>query len=256
MQTGTWTGCMQACAAESLCLAATYNENTGYCYLKRTLVDATSASGQATVVCSAASSSGSSDPPAAQCTPGTRNIGDTTCTISCNTDRSGGGTYATMQTGTFEGCIQACAAENPCVTATYNEDTKFCYLKNTVNPSYTNARQDTVDCAQPTYGCTNAFTCGRNQQAADSNCGKDGQCYCFGFDSKKGVCFPNTSCNYPSCKSTQDCQAGNSCVGGCCGGICVPTSMAGTCNNSGAPSRLFVRDLNGRGMDNAGLSTS
>lgn len=252
MQTGTWSGCAQACAAESLCLAATYNEKTGFCYLKRELKEAKSVEGQNTVTCSATTSN---DPPPAQCTPGTRKIGDTTCTISCNTDRRGGD-YATQQTGTFEGCILACASENMCVSATYNEDTKFCYLKREKNEAFTNARQDTVDCGQPDYGCPNPFTCGANQQADNFNCGKNGQCYCFGFDSKKGVCFPNTSCNYPSCKSTQDCASGSSCVGGCCGGICIPTSMAGTCLNSGTPSRLFVRDINGRGTDNAGLSTT
>jgi hypothetical protein len=255
MQTGTWTGCVQACAAESLCVAATYNEGTGFCYLKRDLKDASYAYGQDTVVCSAAPSGSSSGTPAPQCTPGTRNIGDTTCTISCDTDRPGGD-YAQQQTGTLEGCIQACAAENLCVSATYNEANKFCYMKRESKAAVSNPGQDTVDCTQASYGCANPFTCAANQQSSNNLCGKDGSCYCFGFDSKKGVCFPNTSCNYPSCRSTQDCQPGNSCVGGCCGGICLPTSMSGTCSNSAAPSRLFVRDLNGRGMDNAGVASS
>lgn len=253
MQTSTYIGCIEACASQSLCVSATYNENSGFCYLKRSLNSAQYSYGNDLVDCSAAPSSTAA--PAPQCTPGPVTIGDTQCTVSCNTDRAGGD-FAQQQTGTFEGCIQACASNNLCVSAQYNEATLFCYLKRARNAAVSSSGIDTVDCTPPTYGCGNPFTCGASQQATNYDCGSQNQCFCFGFASQSGVCFPNSSCNYPSCKTTQDCASGNTCVGGCCGGICLPTSMAGTCSSTSSPSRLFARDVYGRGAaNNAGISS-
>jgi hypothetical protein len=77
--------------------------------------------------------------------PGPRIINGRTCTVQCGIDRRGGD-YGRAYTGSFEGCVQACAANSICVTAQYHGKTGWCYLKNSRNRAETNVNDDTVDC--------------------------------------------------------------------------------------------------------------
>ncbi|KPI45005.1 uncharacterized protein AB675_2387 [Cyphellophora attinorum] len=105
---------------------------------------------------------------AAQCAPGAgpRIINGRTCTVQCGIDRRGGD-YDRAYTGTFEGCIQLCAAASTCVTAQYHGKTGWCYLKDSRNPAETNVDDDTPK-VTPVYEAPNALlACAPPQITAD-----------------------------------------------------------------------------------------
>lgn len=84
-------------------------------------------------------------PQLSMCTPGDRIINGHTCIVRCNTGRPGGD-YKSAKTGSFEACIQQCAADPVCVTAQYHKDDGFCYFKNKSNNSKAGNNHDVVDC--------------------------------------------------------------------------------------------------------------
>ena len=85
---------------------------------------------------------------AATCSAGSQTINNRVCTTSCGVDRAGGD-YANKYTGSFQACVNACAADTKCVTAQYHEDNGYCYFKNAANKLSNVKGTDTVDCAAP-----------------------------------------------------------------------------------------------------------
>ena len=81
----------------------------------------------------------------AQCQNRVQTINGRTCKTTCGIDRPGGD-YDRSHTDSFDGCVQACAADSRCVTAQYHRDNGFCYFKKTSNGAVSDKNDDTVDC--------------------------------------------------------------------------------------------------------------
>lgn len=104
------------------------------------------------------------------CHPGRQTIDGVQYTISCGLDRLGGD-YDRDGPTTWDQCIAECAADAKCVTAQYHEDdSKFCYFKNTVNDPVLTTDHYTIDRG---VACQKSTTLTLNGQQCSIQCGVD-----------------------------------------------------------------------------------
>ena len=137
--TGTFDKCMSACATDAKCSTAQFHISNGYCYFKDSRNAAVTNSNDNTIDC---------EPAVATCQSGPVTLNGRSCNVQCGIDRPGGD-YGAKFTGSFDGCMAACAADTRCLTAQYHISNGYCYLKNTRNKAVADANDDTIDCEQP-----------------------------------------------------------------------------------------------------------
>ncbi|KAI1623342.1 hypothetical protein EDD37DRAFT_465654 [Exophiala viscosa] len=118
-QATTLDGCIDTCVSTTDCVAVSYV--APFCYLKN-VAEGTSSS--ANVIAAMIESTGpcSSDSSASSYTSG-----DDTFSVTCGWDYSGYD-ISNEQTTTFEGCMNACAADSQCYAVSYTTGS-WCYLK-------------------------------------------------------------------------------------------------------------------------------
>jgi hypothetical protein len=126
--TGTFEGCQQACSSDPICVTAQYHINSGWCYLKNSLNAGFQSSNDNSIDCNTDVV-----------------INGRQCHIQPGVDRFGGD-YDRSRTGSFSGCVSACAADPQCVTAQYHEGNQYCYFKNVANSPVMASDHDTIDC--------------------------------------------------------------------------------------------------------------
>ena len=136
-----------------------------------------------------------------QCSTGTSIINGRICTRSCGVDRPGGD-YGRSQTGSFDACISACAADSKCVTAQYHENNQFCYFKNSRNNKSSVDGVDTVDCDAKSSPSTTKNSGGKSSSSQTSSTTKD-ITPSSTQNSNPGTCSAKTqTLNGRSCKIT------------------------------------------------------
>ena len=79
------------------------------------------------------------------CSPGPITSNNRQCTIECGVDHSGGD-YGSLVVADFQGCINACSTDGNCVTAQYNTNSNYCYLKNLVQGASNNPSVNGIVC--------------------------------------------------------------------------------------------------------------
>ena len=199
--------CISACAADTQCKSAQYHHDTSTCYFKDAVNPSNADSNEDTVDCS-----------------GLIVINGRTCQIQYGIDRFGGD-YDRKNTGTFDGCQQACASDPICMTAQFNTGSGWCYLKNTLNVAVQSSTDNTIDCN--TDVVINGRQChvqpGVDRLGGDYDrsgtgtfthcteaCAADPKCVTAQFHEATGVCYFKDSSNpvvYVSDHNTVDCDA-------------------------------------------------
>lgn len=81
-------------------------------------------------------------------------IPGTSCTAECSSDRPGGDFRPGQQVADLSACAAACAAEPFCLTASFVEQTSFCYLKNFILNPVSASNVDGVLCRTCASGST------------------------------------------------------------------------------------------------------
>ncbi|KAK4937709.1 hypothetical protein LTR10_021719 [Elasticomyces elasticus] len=118
-QTSTLDGCIDTCASTTGCVAISYV--APFCYLKN-VAEGTSSS--ANVIAAMVDSTG---PCSSGSTASSYTTGDDTFSVTCGWDYSGYD-ISNEQTTTFEGCMDACAANSQCYAISYTTGS-WCYMK-------------------------------------------------------------------------------------------------------------------------------
>ncbi|EMD65264.1 hypothetical protein COCSADRAFT_35344 [Bipolaris sorokiniana ND90Pr] len=153
-ETSTIGECMQACAAASLCVAASYVGNS--CYMKKTLTAAISKSDSVgiAIISKKTTITDQGKKPRKACPVNfacpTDNdcaftSGGRTLVLTCSNDFYGFD-LRSLYVDSLEACTQACAADADCEAASFTggAGSGQCYLKNTMGPSNVNDNVNSV----------------------------------------------------------------------------------------------------------------
>ena len=133
--------CIDVCTADPACATAQYSYSTSYCYLKNTVDPSSNNANVNSVVCQAPTTAPPPTPDT--CTAGSVTLNGRSGALQCGFDYPGGD-YASQYTGSLVACENLCAADLKCLTAQYNKDTKYCYLKSYVQPSTLNSEINSI----------------------------------------------------------------------------------------------------------------
>ena len=153
LYTADFQTCIDACTADSGCATAQYSNTNSYCYLKGVVDPSSNNVNVNSVVCQAPTPPPA--PPAPDtCTAGSVKLNGRSGALQCGIDYPGGD-YASQYTGSLVACENLCAADLNCLTAQYSKDTKYCYLKSTVQPSKLNGEINSIifSSTSTTPGC-------------------------------------------------------------------------------------------------------
>ncbi|XP_014551078.1 hypothetical protein COCVIDRAFT_113851 [Bipolaris victoriae FI3] len=153
-ETSTIGECMQACATNTLCVAASYVGNS--CYLKSTLTGAQSNSNVVGIAITSKKTTVTDEgkKPRKACPSNFACPTDNDCSftsggrtlvLTCSNDFYGFD-YGNVFVENLQACTQACAADTNCEAASFNggAGSGYCYLKNTMGPSNANSNVNSV----------------------------------------------------------------------------------------------------------------
>ena len=138
LYTGTWPDCMNACTADPTCATAQYLLTNGYCYLKNSTGPSSNNPSVSSIVCQAQAQAQAQAPAPDTCIAGNVTLNGRSGVLQCGYDYPGGD-YASQYTDSLAACQNLCAWDLNCLTAQYNQNSKYCYLKNSIKTSVVNS---------------------------------------------------------------------------------------------------------------------